>query len=168
MPRWTGAVLFLATASFCVGCDHATKVLARAALSASGRLVLAHDFVRLELTTNRGGFLSLGAQLPPAVRELFFVLLVPLLLVVAGIALLRAGSLRRSQAAALGLFVGGGAANWIDRLLHAGAVTDFVSMGIGPLRTGVFNAADVAIMMGAGLFVLAGWQPRNAKDQAAP
>jgi len=160
-------MLFFATASSCVGCDHATKVLARDTLSGLGRVVLVHDFVRLELTTNSGGFLSLGAQLPPAVRELFFLLLVPLLLVVVGIALLRAGALRRSQIAALGLFVGGGAANWIDRLLHAGAVTDFVSMGVGPLRTGVFNAADVAIMMGAGLFAVAGWGLRNAKDQAA-
>ena len=160
-------MLFFATASSCVGCDHATKVLARDALSGLGRVVLVHDFVRLELTTNSGGFLSLGAQLPPDVRELFFVLLVPLLLVVVGIALLRAGSLRRSQIAALGLFVGGGAANWIDRLLHAGAVTDFVSMGVGPLRTGVFNAADVAIMIGAGLFAVAGWGLHNAKDQSA-
>jgi len=160
-------MLFLATASFSVGCDHATKELARDTLSGLGRVALAHDFVRLELATNSGGFLSLGAQLPPAVRHLFFVLLVPLLLIVACIALLKAGSLRRIQIVGLGLFAGGGAANWVDRLFHAGAVTDFVSMGIGPLRTGVFNAADVAIMVGAGLFALASWQQRNPNDPDA-
>jgi signal peptidase II len=160
-------MLFLATAILSVGCDHATKELARDTLSGLGRVALVHDFVRLEIATNSGGFLSLGAQLPPAVRHLFFVLLVPLLLIVACIALLKARSLGRTQIVGLGLFAGGGAANWVDRLFHAGAVTDFVSMGIGPLRTGVFNAADMAIMVGAGLFALASWQRRNPNEPGA-
>jgi hypothetical protein len=35
-------------------------------------------------------------------------------------------------------------------------------VGIGPLRTGTFNVADVGIMLGAGLFVLGGlgWKPK--------
>ncbi|HEY8123705.1 MAG TPA: signal peptidase II, partial [Myxococcota bacterium] len=41
-----------------------------------------------------------------------------------------------------------------DRVLNAGAVTDFVSLGVGPLRTGIFNLADVAIMAGAALLLL--------------
>ena len=53
----------------------------------------------------------------------------------------------------LALFVTGGASNWIDRIIR-GSVVDFVSIGIGPLRTGIFNVADVAIMVGALLFVL--------------
>jgi signal peptidase II len=30
-----------------------------------------------------------------------------------------------------------------------------MNVGLGPLRTGIFNVADVAIMCGAGLFILA-------------
>jgi len=53
------------------------------------------------------------------------------------------------------LIVGGGLGNLIDRLFFGGKVTDFVSMGIGPLRTGIFNVADVAIMFGSlGMFLL--------------
>ena len=37
----------------------------------------------------------------------------------------------------------------IDRILHKGTVVDFLNVGIGPLRTGIFNIADVAIMGGA-------------------
>jgi signal peptidase II len=48
------------------------------------------------------------------------------------------------------LFLAGGASNWIDRVL-SGSVVDFLNVCIGPLRTGVFNVADVAIMVGAGL-----------------
>jgi signal peptidase II len=51
------------------------------------------------------------------------------------------------------LFIANGASNWIDRVLR-GSVVDFLNMGIGSLRTRVFNMADVAIMLGAGLLVL--------------
>ena len=53
------------------------------------------------------------------------------------------------------LAVGGGMGNLIDRIAH-GAVVDFVSLGIGPLRTGIFNLADVAITIGLLLFLAAG------------
>ena len=37
-------------------------------------------------------------------------------------------------------------------------VIDFMSVGIGSLRTGVFNVADMAIMLGAGMLVLEGYR----------
>ncbi|WP_419661036.1 signal peptidase II (lipoprotein signal peptidase) domain protein [Desulfosarcina variabilis str. Montpellier] len=46
---------------------------------------------------------------------------------------------------------GTGIGNLIDRILHNGFVMDFLNVGIGPLRTGIFNVADVAIMGGAAL-----------------
>ena len=42
----------------------------------------------------------------------------------------------------------------IDRLLNEGRVTDFLNVGIGTLRTGIFNPADMAILAGALLLVL--------------
>ena len=67
-------------------------------------------------------------------------------------------ALRRGQAgwplAGLAIFVAGGLSNWIDRLLR-GSVVDFLNVGIGPWRTGVFNVADVAILAGAVLFAAA-------------
>ena len=51
------------------------------------------------------------------------------------------------------LIVSGGAPNWIDRVA-TGSVIDFLNVGIGPLRTGIFNVADVAILGGVGLVVL--------------
>ncbi len=49
---------------------------------------------------------------------------------------------------ALSLFCGGGLGNLADRLIHDGYVTDFLNIGLGPLRTGIFNVADVALMAG--------------------
>jgi signal peptidase II len=52
----------------------------------------------------------------------------------------------------LALFVAGGLSNWIDRVTQ-GRVVDFLNVGVGPIRTGVFNIADLAIMAGAVAFV---------------
>ena len=55
----------------------------------------------------------------------------------------------------LACLLGGGLSNLIDRAYHQGAVSDFLNIGIGKLRTGVFNVADVLIMAGAfGLLIL--------------
>ncbi len=52
------------------------------------------------------------------------------------------------------LFVAGGASNWIDRVAR-GSVVDFLNLGVGPVRTGIFNVADVAIMAGAAVMLIA-------------
>lgn len=43
----------------------------------------------------------------------------------------------------------GGVGNLIDRVCNNGLVTDFINVGVGPIRTGVFNVADMAITFGA-------------------
>lgn len=51
------------------------------------------------------------------------------------------------------LIIGGGLSNLIDRIINQGAVIDFMNIGVGSLRTGIFNVADVAIMVGMFIFV---------------
>ena len=65
--------------------------------------------------------------------------------------LVRAGMIAENalNAAAIGAALGGAAGNIADRLRH-GAIVDFIAIGRYPL----FNLADVAIVMGAGLLVL--------------
>jgi signal peptidase II len=54
----------------------------------------------------------------------------------------------------VGLILGGAVGNLIDRL-SAGSVVDFIDVGIRSVRWPVFNAADSAVVVGAGiLFVL--------------
>jgi signal peptidase II len=55
---------------------------------------------------------------------------------------------------ALAFIAGGGISNLIDRLIYGGLVTDFLNVGIGPFRTGIFNVADMAILAGALLLFL--------------
>jgi len=48
-----------------------------------------------------------------------------------------------------------GVGNLIDRFLFDGRVTDFLNVGIGSLRTGIFNIADVVGMLDCILLLVA-------------
>ena len=63
------------------------------------------------------------------------------------------------------LFVAGGASNWVDRVAQ-GSVVDFLNVGVGPVRTGVFNVADVAIMLGGVVIVMATYWKKQASPQS--
>ena len=139
---------FLLALLACVGCDHATKQAAVRLMAESGSLDLAGGILRFQLASNPGAFLSVGAALPDALRSFLLLGCVPLL--IAGVCLYfaRFSEKSRAQLVALGILAGGGLGNWLDRLLHDGTVTDFVSLGVGRLRTGIFNLADLAVVAG--------------------
>lgn len=46
------------------------------------------------------------------------------------------------------LVLSGGLGNLVDRIINDGRVIDFMNIGIGSLRTGIFNVADVCITVG--------------------
>ena len=137
-----------------VGCDRVTKGSAVALLSGAESLSFWHDTLRLELVMNSGAFLSLGAGWPPALRFALLGIGSGVLLAGLTILALRGGWSRAAQLGAA-LVVAGGVSNLIDRLA-TGAVVDFVNVGIGPLRTGIFNMADVSILTGAALLAVQG------------
>ncbi len=138
----------------CVGCDQVSKVAAREYLPGTGIHSYLGDTFRLVYAENPGAFLSVGASLPAAVRYSAFTISVGAFvaaLLAWAIFSPRLAWLQRMAIAAIGA---GGAANLIDRIRYDGAVTDFLNLGIGSLRTGIFNIADVIVMLGlAGLLL---------------
>jgi signal peptidase II len=128
--------------------DQATKALAQAYLP-DHTLHLLNDLVRLHLSENTGAFLGLGAALSASLRFWIFTVAAALMLI--GVTFYAATSpeLPRDAVLALASVAGGGLSNLIDRVLHQGAVVDFLNFGIGNLRTGILNVADIAITFGA-------------------
>jgi signal peptidase II len=137
-----------------IGCDQATKHIAKNNLPGTPTQSFLGDTFRLTYAENPGAFLSLGAALPDAAR--FWVLNVGVAVVLAALLFhaLLGQKVDRSQTIAYALVVGGGLGNWIDRVMRGGTVVDFMNLGVGPIRTGVFNVADVAIMAGAAFLLL--------------
>ncbi|MEZ4639561.1 MAG: signal peptidase II [Caldilineaceae bacterium] len=146
-----------------VGCDQATKSVAQNTLAGSEPFIFLNGMVRLQYAENPGAFLSLGAGLPNDVQHWIFVVLVALILVGVFVFMLRSSMQMHVLAlVGLALFVGGGLGNLIDRLMNDGRVVDFMNVGIGPVRTGIFNVADMALMAGIGL--LAFFELREKKE----
>lgn len=156
-------VALVATIVTTVGCDRVTKHVATSALAGRPARSLLADTVRLAYVENAGGFLGLGSGLPVEARTALFTVATAILLlglVAYGIRLRWTGW----PAFGLTLFVAGGVSNWVDRVVH-GSVIDFINVGVGPLRTGVFNVADMAIM--GGVAILLAYEFRRGRRTAA-
>lgn len=93
--------------------------------------------------------LSLGADLSGELRVILFTFLVGVVLVSGLIYMLLKPMDKYSFTVGL-VILAGGFGNLCDRAFNHGRVVDFMLLQIGPLKTGVFNVADIAIM--AGLF----------------
>jgi len=135
-----------------IGCDRVTKHAASSLLAGTPVRSFLADTVRLRYAENPGGFLSVGASLPTVARTAFFTVATGLMLIVIAVFTMRRLD-DRWASLGLVLFVAGGLSNWVDRVAR-GSVVDFLNLGIGPLRTGVFNVADMAILFGAAIFIV--------------
>jgi len=148
-----------------IALDQWTKVLAREHLTpfpqsyAGGILSLLH-------TENEGAFLSLGASLPRATRTLIFTGAVSIAVLLA-LGMLVTSRVHGVDAVAVALIAAGGIGNLIDRLARGGRVTDFLYLSAGPLHTGVFNVADIAITGGVLWLLLSSFLPQRRPSAAA-
>jgi signal peptidase II len=139
----------------CVGCDQVSKMAAREYLAGTGVHSYLGDTFRLEYAENPGAFLSLGASLPSTVRYIVFTVGVGVLVATLLTWAIVSSRLAWSQRLAVVAISAGGAANLIDRIRFHGAVTDFLNLGLGSLRTGIFNVADALLMVGVSVYLLA-------------
>ncbi|MBM7128367.1 signal peptidase II [Dyella mobilis] len=112
---------------------------------------------------NHGAFLSLGANLPLQLRNLVFTYGVIALLAGLLIWVIRSERLRRMELIAVASILGGGLSNLLDRCIYGGQVFDFLNLGVGNLRTGIFNVADVGITFGVVLLILGSFLQRSKR-----
>lgn len=136
-------------------CDQAVKNFAQATWAGSLPVSIWNDLIRIEYIENPGAILGLGGSLPAWVRLLLMFVFTGLtLFATLTFAYRPPHNLRAVQLAGLSFIAAGGLGNLLDRIFNQGRVVDFVSFGIGPLRTGIMNLADIAIFIGAVMFFL--------------
>lgn len=149
--RSTGLWLPLYLLAFTIVTDQLTKATARRLLAESGEMPVGDGLMIFSLVQNYAGFLGVVRDLPPSLQFLFLYVGVGCLLAGCLYYLLwRRPSFRYSLP--VSLIAGGGLSNLLDRFLHGGGVTDFVILSVGNLRTGIFNLADVYILIGSCIF----------------
>lgn len=152
MKIFRRSVLLCLLLAATAGCDRVTKHLAMTTLAGMPEQSFLADTIRLDYHENPGGFLSAGATWRPEVRVAVFQAANGAFLL--GILVFAARhQWSRLGAAGLLMFVAGAISNLVDRIAM-GRVVDFLNVGIGPFRTGIFNVADVAIMAGIALLLV--------------
>ena len=142
------------------GCDRVTKHYALMNLAGMPDQSYLGDTIRLNYHENAGGFLSAGATWRPEIRAVVFQFANGAFLLGTMVLAIR-HQWSRLAATGLILFVAGGLSNLIDRLAM-GSVIDFLNLGIGSFRTGIFNVADVAILAGVTLLLMGQYRSRRA------
>ena len=145
MARPLFIILFLAICAGLIGFDQWTKVLAERFLAGRGTVRVIGDLAVLVFAQNTGAFLSLGAGLNEPMRVIGLIVLPSLLLAVAVAYFCFWQKTTIRNLALASLLASGGFGNIIDRIFKK-QVTDFLNFGIGPVRTGVMNVADLYIL----------------------
>ncbi len=138
--------------------DHSTKWMAIQYLADTGETYrFCGDLFRLQYAENTGAFLSLGAGLPDGVRAYIMTGLNTVILGALLLYIVFSKNIALLPLYAFTLVAAGGIGNLIDRIFRHGRVVDFMNMGLNinqfQIRTGIFNVADVAIMVGLFLII---------------
>jgi signal peptidase II len=156
MKNWVKILLFCLICTAFIGCDRVTKQLAKQDLMFRPAKSYFHDTFILEYAENTGAALSLGDNLPQA-TSFWLLSIVPLMLMIALFIYVvkQVNNFSLFKLFAFSLIVSGGLGNIIDRIIYDRHVTDFMNMGIGTFRSGIFNVADVCITAGViALFIV--------------
>lgn len=161
----TRLATIIAVVAATVGLDQWTKKLAVDHLQHGADQLLAGELFRLTFAKNRGAFLSLGSNLGETMRGILLNWMPALLLVALFVYLLRDKMINTWQVIGLACIVGGGLSNIVDRIMF-GYVVDFMHMKVGGVQTGIFNIADVAIMIGMGIMLRYAFQKPKAAAEA--
>ncbi|MBI4541382.1 MAG: signal peptidase II [Gemmatimonadetes bacterium] len=112
------------------------------------------DFFRLTYIMNPGA--AFGIHFGEYSRPVFLVLAI-LALLVLGAMYLATPATDRLRLYAIASICGGALGNLIDRIRSPRGVVDFLDFGLGDLRWPIFNAADIAVTIGAVLLAVSLW-----------
>ena len=105
----------------------------------------------------------MGSELNPIVKTILLLILPIAVLLFVLRYLLTKNDIDNLTIIGLSFIVGGGIGNMYDRILY-GQVTDFFHVDLGGIfKTGIFNMADVSVMVGMGFILLAGFVYRKKK-----
>ena len=145
--------------------DRVTKYAIEKHVSAWDHLVVIPNLFSIVHTQNRGAAFSLLADASDAWRSVFLIGVSSAVMLFVAVMLWQ--SIRAPEAHSellrygLSLVLGGALGNLYDRIV-AGSVTDFFLFYYGLWQFPVFNVADSAITIGAGLLIIDMLRPQRS------
>jgi signal peptidase II len=150
-----------------IGCDQISKKIVRESVSPGDRIELINQNFLLMSVENNGAFLSVFSNASPLVKKITLLGLPTIMLIGVLFYLFSESKLPKVALIGWSFVIGGGIGNMYDRIKF-GSVTDFLFIDLGGIfRTGVFNMADVSIMVGMGFLILFYIQDATKKEDAS-
>jgi signal peptidase II len=146
--------LCMSVIAIIVLCDQTAKYYARTYLKGRQAVNIVSDFVVAEYAENTGGFLSVGSGMKSSYRKIVMIFIPAVIIAVSLIFIIFSKQITMYDFIIISAIFGGGIGNIIDRILFEGRVTDYLNFGIGNLRTGILNIADMAIFFGVILLMM--------------
>lgn len=148
-----------------ISCDQISKKVVRESVEPGSRTEIINQNFLLMNVENDGAFLSLGSNFSPMLKNILLQGLPLLMLIGVLIYLFTQSILPKIALIGWSFVIGGGIGNMYDRIKF-GSVTDFLFIDLGGVfRTGVFNMADVSIMVGMGFLILFYIQDAMKKEE---
>jgi signal peptidase II len=149
-----------------VGCDQISKTIVRNEIGYYENIKVYINNVTLTKVENTGAFLSVGSVLPEFLKFILLILLPSVVLLTGLYFILTKARLSRLTIIGAAFVIGGGIGNLYDRIMF-GSVTDFLHIDFVIFQTGIFNFADVSIMIGMAMIVAA-YATRRAVASSKP
>lgn len=145
-----------------IACDQVSKKMVRDSVEPHSHTQIIGDTFILTNVENKGAFLGMGSDLNPTIKIILLLVLPIVVLVLVLRYLLVKQHIDNFSLIGLTFIVGGGIGNLYDRILY-GQVTDFFHIDFGGIfKTGIFNMADVSVMVGMGFLIVASFIHKKA------
>lgn len=155
MNRSLKTAIFVFSLLCLIGCDQATKSIARGNLLNSPTTGPTEGVIQFAYAENEGSFMGLGSDLPFNIRSWLYLAMAVLVSIWFVILLIYIHQIHWGRLFAFTLLLAGASGNLVDRFTHHGRVIDFMIIRIGGLQTGIFNIADILITTGVILLLYA-------------
>ena len=127
--------------------DRITKIIAIDFLKGKESISLFYNTIVFKYTENTGAFLSVGSDFPDVLKYIVFIIL-PVIICLYGLYYCAFKLTDKKMVIIIVSIIGGGLGNLADRLFNDFRVVDFINFGIGTLRTGILNVADMSVTFG--------------------
>lgn len=154
-------VLILLIITVNIGCDQFSKTIIKRSVLPYETIRVLNDHLTVTRVENSGAFLSAGDSMSKVSKQIFLTL-VPIIAMVLGLTYLVVKPVSNNTLIGVCFVIGGGVGNLFDRILY-GSVTDFLYVKFGFFQTGIFNMADVSIMVGIFVILLQFFLKRDYK-----
>ena len=134
--------------------DQITKSIVRNNIETNETIGFLNNTLILKKAENTGAAFGIGGNMPSDIKTIYFQILPLIFLVYLFRMIIVDKDITKTTAIGIAFAIGGGIGNIFDRIFY-GSVTDFIILKINTLETGIFNLADVSIIVG---IILVFWE----------